>query len=412
MTRTPLVSALCTLAVGCGHVHELPSAEKPCGSAVTDADAVIGESHRPRPPHGPWQLDADLGGCVARVSDRLVQADTPVFAPSSTRRAWNADDTRVLLASGHVLETASFQLTGHVTGPAVWAADDPDVVIQPRGNALMQRNQSTGLESELARFHEYASLDATLLGDPSATGRLLLTGERAVDGGREIFLWDRDRGEKSATLSAGFDSIGRARIPRKLMLASSGKFAVIVWPSAGTGSFHGIEVFDDRLASLGQPSTEPVEADVTRDARGVEWLVHQQITERGPAIVKRSLDMQSENRELLVLDWFHSVRLSCRAEATDSCLVATHGDPTGAWQPFTGEIFELSLDSNPEEPRVVRRVHHRSAPSWIAQRPVAECGLSPTDVLPNPTASRDGRFTLFTSNWSENCFGELYLIRR
>ncbi len=398
---------------GCGRVDEGAATTAHCGSPVASPDAMIPEVVRPRPARGFLHEDPALGGCLSRVSDHEALGDEAAQAAPG-RQAFDPSGTRVLLASGAVLDTERFAPVAELPhAPGVWAPDAPGTAYFVDASSLVAFDVDSGSQHEVASFPEYSKLDTSAgLRNPSAHGRsIALVGARAADGVYEIFVWDFAKREKSAVVVGPVDAVLRATAPRWAAVSPSGRWVVVGWPDAGSAYEHGVEVYAADMSFHAHRSDSTLAADLAMDDDGVEWLVDVRSGGSGLSLVKSALD-DGRTTSLLALDWFENARIACRAVHTDACAVSTQGDLGGSWHPFQDEIFTVALGSRADAPVVERLLHHESAPEFVAAQPEESCGLSPEAVLPNPVLARDGRQVLFTSNWNAHCFGELYLAVR
>src|SRR5262249_42406085 len=136
----------------------LPVISASCGSSVTDPAITIAESATPaKPALGQPFGDADLGGCLTRISDvASLSMDHPV-PTYSTIQAWNADQSKILLVSGHILDAHTFALVG--TSPQWtderWSPVDPNIIYGTLGNKFMKFDIRTRASTALHTFTEY-----------------------------------------------------------------------------------------------------------------------------------------------------------------------------------------------------------------------------------------------------------------
>ncbi len=101
-----------------------------------------------------------------------------------------------------------------------------------------------------------------------------------------------------------------------------------------------------------------------------------------PAIVYYELPgtiPSSPPNYLLPIDWADIDHLSC--QGPHGTALVSYGGWEGAWTPFELELFFIQTDGS-----VKRLVHHRSS----------GCGYW---VQPRASASSDGRYILFASDW-------------
>lgn len=429
----PLV-ALLPLAVGCGSpATEADGNPEPprCGTPLTDAQRSVDEPDRERPPSRLTHQDPALGACMERATDADALGVLDPAHASERRQPFNADLSRVLLRTGHVLDAESFRVLARAPSETDdgtvhgwrWSDGDPTELFGTRGNELVRFDIDSGEISLAARFDEYVALDhEASAGDP-AGGALALVGVRPSDGAREIFRFELNGKRKSAPLVAPLDTVNRPQRPAWTALSPSARWLLIAWHDGGDERFRGVEAFDENLRYAGHVSSGRGSGDVARAADGSEWYVDFSIeahsSQSGPDVRKYRLPNGFDAARagdadavvgLLSVDWFHDLRVSCRADRSDWCVLSTNGDNASGWQPFEDEVFRLHLDSTVEAPVVERLAHHRSAPAFIGSHSVEQCPLSPDAAEPRAVASRNGATVLFASNWERHCTAELYAI--
>ncbi len=116
-----------------------------CGSSVTSAALTITESVTPRPNLLSQYTDPKLGACVTRVTDNvLLNVYNPVIEYSQLQ-AWNSDQSKILLTSGHILYANNYSvysITPSISAPR-WSHTDPNIIYSTSGNSFEKYNIAT-----------------------------------------------------------------------------------------------------------------------------------------------------------------------------------------------------------------------------------------------------------------------------
>ncbi len=438
--------------------QEKTSQPPPCQARSYTALDVRRPQTLPKPAWGKRIRDPAFGACVTRVSDQKRARD-PLTGPTySQLQAWNADQSLILLRSGLVLDARSYAPLHKIDfgwpswGVAPrWSPVEPRVIYYlggvepgysdgidcPAGRARLMRyrlvggGKLSGRRELVQCFSEYRELKK----DPSweemsDDGRYLaLVGERAKDGVYEAFVYDVKQGVKHKPLALPVHERWGPMAPDWAAMSPSGNYVLLQW-APGTGRYEGLEAYDPfTMDYVGKVTVNSGHGDLTRDAAGNEYFVQTNannaylLNDRhyitrsripegvifdGNGNVDAARTVSSgATRPLLVLDWHHSVHVSCRNQlAPGPCLVSTLGGEKNGWQVFENEIFLLDLNSRPGAERVQRLAHHRSDYQYVE----SHCDFPPYWATSHATINRRGTQALFGSNWQKGCAIESYVI--
>jgi hypothetical protein len=398
------------------------SAQAPSGAAAARCAAVTAPDWRPvtgekrimptpvpRPPKGRALRDPDLGTCVVRVTDHELEPPRG-FARNdySRRQAFNADDTRVLVAdhqgAWHLYDAGTLEPLGPLAGMGgdaepQWHPTNPDVLYFLPNNGVGMRlhemNVRAGHTRVVADFGErlrrvWPGATAAWTrseGSPSADLRYwaFQVDDKAWKG-IGLFTYDL----RTDTIVATYDlaSHGRGR-PDHLSMSPSGEFVVVSWddgPHAFTREFGNPR----RIADRGEHS------DIARDAAGDDVYVSVDYRSRGgPAyMVHLKSGRRTDLFDTYVDRTATGMHFSGKAYRRPGwVLVSTYADyargssvqaligPSFQW--LHRRIFAVELKARP---RIVSLAfHHGIHAKYFTE--------------PHASANRDLSRVVFNSNW-------------
>lgn len=440
----PLAAVFCGMLAATSFLASAPAnaaAKETCGTPVTDPTLNVSAPDMPRPRLGDEAIDPELGGCVVRVSDNGTLGTSESVPIYAQLQAWNADQSLILLNSGHIVDAETYRVvhTVNIRWPGYgegirWSPVDPDVLyytggLSPGGggdgvscgvdSARFMRYRLTnggrsGRSELVGCFSEYANFQRDVsYEDLSDDGRYVALMGISADGKYELFAYDVIDRRKGAVLE-----VPDPAAVDWAAVTPSGKYVVVQFGN-GYARFWGMEAFERKTMDYaGKVNLTTGHGDLMMDAQGNEYMVqtnasnawllgddHVIIRSRIPnGIVFDSAGNPDEAATvasgatvpLLTLHWESAVHISCRnTDAPGWCVVSTFGGPQA---PFSEEVFKLYLDSTPRSPRVQRLAHHRS--DW-------DCSYW---AQPHATVRQDGKQVIFGSSRSQECSPEAYII--
>jgi hypothetical protein len=370
-----------------------------------------------RPGPGRTVVDPEFGARITRLSNAAGSRLRGVMPYYSKRQCWNADETRLILATG----SGGWRLHDGATGAldrglgeldlgrteTFWHPTDPDVLLFRRtvsdDNAFFTLNVDTRQSAELYRFADYDAVTTTDEGRPAEDGRsLALLGQTYFPElndfvVQDLLLVDGLTGDVvTRTGFPAYDSIDWACV------SPTGNYVVLDYVVEGQGT-HSIAVYDRALNPLRAPM--PIgegHSDLGIDANGVEYLViHVYDFATNTNKVKRFDLATGAETTLLSLSFATDMHFSCVNAAERSwCFVSTFDDefrtkaPRDDWFPFENEVFAVKVDGSAD---VMRFAHHRSR-AWYAK------GGEPRhtyEAEPHAAVNRSADRLVFGSNWSK-----------
>jgi hypothetical protein len=421
------------VVVGLWSIASVASGQSLCPTLKLDnTTEIIPEAVRPRPALFASFLDSAYATCFQRITeDPLtpgVGRPTPIHA---ALQAWNADQTRILLASGDVLRSPSW---AHETTlpPAVaagaprWSPIDRDRLLYMEGNALKAYDLFAGTSLTLHTFGEYTALDASsAYHDVSRDGRfLVLHGWRGGVGDMaqsDIFIYDLAIDRKGTVRPGSSPTMGTMQ---DALISPRGTFVMIQWSGTGLDPLPMLQAFDSSMVAAGQTAPGSGSFDVTVDVDGSEWVVRFASDARsgiqGDYVVKyrvpdgldRLVGGDASGGDTLCT-WARQLgggHVSGRALDVGYVIAsADHVPPfgTSARRPFTHEIVKIYLDSSPSSPHIERLADTRSDALFAGGS--CDPGVVVT-AQPNATVSRDGTRLLWGSTWDRVCRSDAYVM--
>jgi hypothetical protein len=246
------------------------------------------------------------------------------------------------------------------------------------GNEVRLYNVNTLNYVILHTFAEYSEIGpAGGEGDVSANGRYwLFHGERASDGGLELFAYDLLDDVKGAVVPFEIGDVGGSGLGVDYATISpSGRYIVIAWDAGLSDPFnghYGIEVFDrETWAFLRRVHPSRIHFELGYDAFGHEVFfsaagntVEEIATFGLPGLALGDpISVRLEDgfcRKLLDMPrWAHFILSFAQSENRYIFVgYESRSDiPEEDWAPYWGEIFAVPTDGSGN---VVRLVHHRS----------------------------------------------------
>lgn len=406
------------LAVACGDDSNTPltpvAFERRCGSRRALPDDVVAEAALPRPELGVRALDPALGGCVTRVTDHLHVGQREASHRGSSRQAWNADASLLVMRDGRIVDAHSFETRAMLPDRAgfIWSVAEPNTLFAVRDNFMDRIDVSTG-QADAVAVDLLTRIDARVaFHDLADDGRTTTLAGPDRSGGYTLLVYDVKAGVLGS-LPAPLDAVGQPLVPHWVRVTPSGRYVVVAWPSRGEARFEGVESFDRRFRYLGKVTTGFGHGDLVRDRAGAEWYVDFAPEARHGAayVVKhRVAPAGAESVPLLRIAWSNSVFISCRARGVSFCALSFYASEQGAHHPLKDEVALLALDSRPERPNIERLAHHRSDPAAVAHHAAAACPLGTSATLPELSLEPRGGKIVFTSNWEGHCFAESYVV--
>jgi hypothetical protein len=425
-----------------------------CKLKYWSAKSIIKESAIKRPKLGIVVADPAFKSCLRRVTDHTKLNQQISGHTYSQLQAWNADQTMILLMTNQIIDAKTFKLLHTIMGDTDgvrWSTTDPMQIFYTGGSVsgkfkgerckqsdarlmsyrLTRKGDRVKGKHEIAFcFPEYKDLAKDpSYEDISSNGRYVaLVGERKLDNRYELFAVDIIDKIKYKTLLLPVHKKWGPLYPDWAAVTPSGRYVLAQWGN-GKDRFYGLEAYDLKtMRYAGKVSTSSGHGDIAIDKKGREYFIqtnasnayllgdrHYLIKARIPNGIFLNKAGADESRTLksgatiplLVLDWFHSIHISCRNHKYPGfCVVTTTGGYKNGRQALEREIFLLDLGSRANKPRVKRLVHHRSNSLTIEK----SCGIEPYWADPHATISPDGRKVMFRSSWGKRCYIESYIV--
>ncbi|HEY6559081.1 MAG TPA: hypothetical protein VI072_17475 [Polyangiaceae bacterium] len=406
------------LVIACGDEADTALApvvfERRCGTRSALPNDIVSEVALPRPELGVSVLDPALGGCVTRVTDHVHAGQREASHGGSTRQAWNADASLLVMRAGRIVDAHSFATRARLPdrGAFIWSATDANTLYAVREQFVERIDVSTG-QVDAVPVEPLTRIDARVsFHDLSDDGRVTALAGPDRSGGYTLLAYDVNAGVL-ASLRTPLDAVGQPLVPHWVRVTPSGSQIVVAWPERGAARFQGVESFDRRFRFVGKVTSGFGHGDLVRDRAGAEWYVDFAPDARHGAayVVKHRVPpADAVSVPLLRIDWSDSVFISCRARGVSFCALSFYASEQGANHPLKNEVALLALDSRPERPNIERLAHHRSDPAALAHHTTAACPLGTSAALPELSIEPRGGKIVFTSNWEGHCFAESYVV--
>jgi hypothetical protein len=179
----------------------------------------------------------------------------------------------------------------------------------------------------------------------------------------------------------------------------------VAWsdPSQGAAGAYRFDAAGDIQAHVAPPS--PLYAWLRR-AQGPGLLFAESEGDDAVLYLSRANDGDSgAPRRVWSLPSPGTLSLQCAQDAP-VCVVANMREDEN----LTGALFLLRFSETSNVPVVTHLLNHKSRLHAITGHSVEACATTPTAAWPRPDLSADGRTLLFSSNWGDNCFAELYAV--
>ncbi len=411
-----LVTSL--VAIACGDDTDTPLApvvfERRCGTRLALPDAIVPEAPLPRPELGVRGLDPALGACVTRVTDHVHSGRHEASHAGSTRQAWNADATLLVMRGGQIVDARSFVTRAVIPDRSalIWSPTQATRLYAVREQFVEHIDLATGRLDAVA-VAGLERIDARVsFHDLADDGQLTALAGPDDNGGYTLVAYDVRRGVLGS-LRAPLDAVGQPLVPHWVRVTPSGRHVVVAWPEQGDARWQGVESFDRRFRYAGKVTSGYGHGDLVRDRAGDEWYVDFAPDARHGAayVVKHPVARPgAASVPLLRVDWSDSLFISCRARGVGFCALSAYASEQGPDRPLKDELALLALDSRPERPNMERLAHHRSDAAAVARHTGAACPLATSAALPELSIEPGGSKIVFTSNWEGHCFAESYVV--
>jgi len=397
-----------------------------CGTGLTDASRGIAQPEAPRPALLSTYVDSNFGGCVMRVTDTNVYRVGNPVPTYSQLQAWNADQKRLMLATGHLLDAQTYALLEEffLSTPR-WSPVDPNTIYGVRDNSFVKYDIVSRSFTTLRTFTEYANLDRNAsFEELSRDGRYVaLVGERASDGRPEFFWYDIVNDVKGP-VHDGQPAGGCGR-PDWVAMSPKGDYVLVQWGGGFTDDrFCALEAYDLNMNYVGKVSNGNGHSDNAIGRDGTQWSVEFYITDQGRRVIQKNRIPRGRDEflagdatasvSLIEVDWSLDGHISCQAHGTGFCVLSTYqGTPESTrddWKPFENEVLKVYLDSTLAQPHIQRMAHTHSDVQFILPLPLDECPVESYWAQPHATVSRDGTKAIFGSSWGPACRAESYVV--
>lgn len=411
------------------------------GGGVIDPNAVLPPEDIPLPPVGVPFTDPAFGTTLVRLTDATERGGFAAHVYSQLQ-AFSYDSRYILLTGSDGyrvmrLEDYSYMEgidTGGWNNPR-WHPGMQQTIVHFDTNAdtvlrLQFTNVETGATETAFTFPaEYERIRVNQSFDELSEDGRWLAGMATISGGaRMIFALDIESRALGAQLRLEdlYADGGLCRPdpqwgllePDWIGVSPLGNYLVIQWQrdwgAGADGECNGLETYDIRTGEyIGRVYDGHQHGDLGLSADGEAEIFftssfNNPFDNNRPAIVYHELPGPAGGfaapEFLLTTEWGVGEHLSARGPA-GSVLVGSGMTGGGEWFPFRQEVFFLNTDGS------VRRLAHTRSSS---------CGYW---VQPRASASRDGRYVIFDSDWAygtggNSCVGdyaelgqgEVYLI--
>jgi len=401
------------------------AAAQPNCTASTSPTDILAEPTTPKPALYADYIDPRTGGCVKRIADAGAFGVDAIVPHYSQLQAWNADQTKILMASGHILNASDFSLDHkHPSfGAPRWSPTDPRILYTTSGNSWIRYDIVSRATTTIRSFPEYTMLDRESSFEelPENDRYVLLEGVFA-GGSSEIFLYDYKNNVKSATVPVSGPCGGADWIA----MSPLGDYALINWGGGGSARGCGLEAYDLNMNYVGKVALGHGHGDLTIDKDGTQYYVvyahdnYDNTAITGPYVARYRIprgydDLRAGDSTgavpLLRVDWSIGGHISGQGIRAGFVVASFSRDPSNPWLAFEGELVKIYLDSREFTPHVERLAHHRSDEAYVASQPSSTCPMSAYWGQPHGTISRDGTMVLFGSTWGQNCTADSYIVR-
>jgi hypothetical protein len=412
-----------------------------CPTARTSPNDTLPEWTQSKPAQFSAFIDSNYATCFKRLTAATEgQHRVPLY---SQLQAFNADGTKLLLASGQILNVNSWDLYKtfpHTANAMRWSPTDPNIIFYLAGNALKTRNIVTDAEVTLRTFSEYHALN-NLEGheEMSNDGRFIAL-QGYLDAGHtnansHLFVYDVINNRKGTTRNgASTDGCGGADT---FAMSPSGRYAIVQWGEPNSGLTCNMQAYDTAMVYVGQVACGGGHYDLTIDADSTEYAVFFTTGSgcsvdgdgswNGPYLAKSKIPngwdlLEAGNSPVGVTklmvwpDQLGGGHVSGRAMGHG--FVIASADAYGSETPrvqYDNEVVKVYLDSNLSTPHIERLADSRSYPGRVQGWPSGTpgCNLSDYWAQPHATVSRDGTRVIWGSAWgstSTDCRSDTYYM--
>ena len=160
VTRAVLSSAAALWLLGTCPLVLVPDRARAanCQPIITDPTLVVPQPSDPKPALGAQFVDPTYGTCFRRISDAAVLGydhPTPTY---SQLQAWNADQSKIMLVSGDILNADYTWYKKVYVGNFRWSPIYPNIGYYSQSNSFEQIDISTGMNgtaTTVRTFPEY-----------------------------------------------------------------------------------------------------------------------------------------------------------------------------------------------------------------------------------------------------------------
>ena len=377
---------------------------------ITDPTRIVPLVTMPKPQPGVPFIDPSFGTTVVRVSDASDHGrfESHIY---SQLQAFSVGNEYLLLtgSNGYVVRRMSdFSLVENLNtstwNAARWHPTQPHTIVHFDTNAdtdvtLQFTNVETGITTDIYTLPtEYRYLRVSESHEElSHDGRWLAGMATRADGETAIFTLDIENRQLGATTTVSelyathcsVDPVWGMVEPNWVGVSPLGNYLMIHWTREGTQRCSGVEAYDIRTGEfVGRAFGGRQHGDLGVLPDG-QTEVYMTFALAGPVpyngqpaiAMHRVPDTASPPEFLQIMDWGNTEHISCRGP-NGQCVVTAGTRASNGWNAFEGEVFIQNTDGT-----VLRLAHHHSSSAnyW---------------VQPRASISRDGRYVVFTSDWS------------
>lgn len=402
-----------------------------CPTARTSPNDTLPEWTQNRPAFNVSFIDSNYATCFKKITDTSSGGQlVPLY---SQLQAFNADQTKLLLKNGQILNVNSwtlFKTFPHTANAMRWSPVDPNVIFyidnsvdfQPK---LKSRNIETDVETTHRTFTEYYELnDLEGHEEMSNDGRFIAL-QGYLDSGQtnansHLFVYDVVNDRKGTTRNgASTDGCGGADT---FAMSPSGRYAIVQWGEPNSGLTCNMQAYDTAMVYVGQVACGGGHYDFTMDKDSTEYAVFFTTGSgcsvdgdgswNGPYLAKSKIPngwdlLEAGNSPVGVTklmvwpDQLGGGHVSGRAMGHGFVIASAdaYGSETPR-VPYDNEIVKVYLDSNLSTPHIERLADSRSYPGRIQGWSSGTCGgFSDYWAQPHATVSRDGTRVVWGSAW-------------
>src|SRR5262249_23312452 len=126
-----------------------------CQPTITDPSLVIPQPNTPKPALGVQVVDPTYGTCYKRISDAGVLGYDHPVPTYSQLQAWNADQSKIMLVSGDILNADYTWYKKVGVGNFRWSPIYPNIGYYSTGNEFVQIDISAGSGGTVTTVHKF-----------------------------------------------------------------------------------------------------------------------------------------------------------------------------------------------------------------------------------------------------------------